>query len=147
MGMTETTPTIATAAAAAIEEIFGPVIYSYSRAQAIEDGELVDVSTVAREAGITFPVAITRAAWENCVAWSAEDSRRQTHQDESGRLWDVLWMLRNAARRGGAVIHFQLYRVPRGGRGVKARLVTLKAVCGPGDDAAPVITIMQPEES
>ena len=37
------------------------VISSYSRAQAIEDGVLVDVSTVAKEAGIKFPVAMTAA--------------------------------------------------------------------------------------
>ena len=41
-------------------ELFGEVISSYSRAQAIEDGVLVDVSSVARAAGIKFPVAMTR---------------------------------------------------------------------------------------
>ena len=40
-------------------ELFGEVISSYSRAQAIEDGVLVDVSSVAREAGINFPIALT----------------------------------------------------------------------------------------
>ena len=43
------------------------LIHSYSRAQAIEDGVLIDVSTVAREAGITYPVALTSAAWGRCV--------------------------------------------------------------------------------
>src|SRR3990172_13277670 len=40
-------------------DIFGPVIYSYSRADAINDGVLVDVSTLAKEAGIKYPVAVT----------------------------------------------------------------------------------------
>lgn len=62
------------------------MIYSYTRAQALADGVLVDVSDIAREAGFRVPVALTRTAWEDCVAWSAEDSRRQVHQDESGRL-------------------------------------------------------------
>jgi hypothetical protein len=31
-----------------------------------------------------------------------------------------------------------------GGR--RVRLLTLKAVCGPGDDGEPVVTIMYPEE-
>lgn len=31
---------------------FGPVVFSYTRAQAIEDGVLVDVSEMAKEAGI-----------------------------------------------------------------------------------------------
>ena len=43
-------------------------IYRYSRAQAVEDGVLVDVSKIAREAGITFPVAVTCAVWEQCIA-------------------------------------------------------------------------------
>ena len=35
---------------------FVKVIYSYTRKQAIADGFQVDVSTVAKEAGIRFPV-------------------------------------------------------------------------------------------
>ncbi len=128
-------------------EIFGEPIHTYSRAQAIADGVLVDVSEVAREAGFKWPVAMTCAAFEDCVSWSEADSRRQTHQDESGRLWDVVYMARLAARRGGAEpIKFQLYRVPRGGRGVRPRLVTLKMMSGPGDQGEPVITIMMPGE-
>lgn len=128
------------------ESLFGEVIYAYTRKQAIEDGVLVDVSETAKEAGFKFPVALTRAAYEDCVAWDEADSKRQTHQDVAGRLWDVLWMASLAAKRGGQEIRFQLYRVPRGGRGHMARLVTLKAHCGPGDNAEPVITIMQPDE-
>ena len=46
---------------------FGDVIYQYTRAQAIEDGILIDVTETAREAGITFPTAVTAAVWERCV--------------------------------------------------------------------------------
>ena len=130
-----------------LAEIFGEVISSYTRTQAIDDGMLIDVSHTAQEAGFSFPVALTRAAWSDCVEWSEADSKRQTHQDESGRLWDVLWMASRAARRGGQEIRFQLYRVPRGGRGTQPRLVTLKAICGPGDGGEPAITIMLPLES
>jgi hypothetical protein len=35
---------------------------------------LIDVSAVAREAGIRYPVAPTRAAWERCVAVSLGDA-------------------------------------------------------------------------
>ncbi len=42
---------------------FGPVLSAYTRAQAIEDGILVDVSETAREAGFTIPVAVTRTVW------------------------------------------------------------------------------------
>ena len=127
--------------------LFGSVISVYTRAQALADGVLVDVTNTAREAGFVFPVALTHAVWEDCVSWSAEDTERKgVPQDEMGRLWDVLWMARLAARKGGERILFQLYRVPREGRGVRSRLVTLSAHCGPGDDIEPVITIMEPTE-
>jgi len=129
-------------------ELFGDVIYSYTRAQAIEDGVLVDVSETAREAGFRWPVAITHAAWQECVAWSDDDNQRQLQQDESGRLWDVLWMAFVAIRSadGGTQMEYPLYRVPRDGESVEAELTNLKLVCGPGDTGKPVITIMLPQE-
>ena len=45
-------------------EYFGEPISIYTRAQAIEDGVLVDVSESAREAGFKFPVAVTRTVWD-----------------------------------------------------------------------------------
>jgi Family of unknown function (DUF6573) len=128
---------------------FGEVIHVYTRAQAIEDGVLVDVSQTAREAGFRWPVAMTRATWDDCVAWTEEDSLRQVHQDESGRLWDVLWMAMNAIRRlshKASQIEYQLYRVPRDGASTEARLITLKLVAGPGDAGESVVTIMLPQE-
>src|SRR5215213_8069377 len=50
---------------------FGDAIDTYGRAQAIADGLLVEVAEgIAREAGFTVPVALTVAAWGDCVAWS-----------------------------------------------------------------------------
>jgi type I site-specific restriction endonuclease len=43
---------------------FGEVIYSYTRAQAVADGVQVDVSKVAAEAGIRFPVFLTRTVFD-----------------------------------------------------------------------------------
>lgn len=127
---------------------FGDVIYAYTRAQALEDGYLVDVSAIAKEAGFKIPTALTRAVWEDCVAWDESDSKRQTHQDQDGRLWDVLYMASMAARTSqhAEQIMYQLYRVPRGGRARRARLVTLKLHIGPGDQGEPVVTILQPNE-
>jgi hypothetical protein len=125
-----------------LQEIFGDVIDRYTRAQAIEDGVLVDVSPVAREAGIKFPVALTRAVWSQYV----EVPPGVTCQDEKGRLWDILWMLRANLKRGGSVLLYRL-RVRNDNRYSRpAPLVTLKALCGPGDDLEPVITIMLPNE-
>lgn len=63
------------AAVETMVEIFGEAISTYTRAQAIEDGVLVDVSEIAKEAGFKFPVAVTRAAWADCVEWSDEDNK------------------------------------------------------------------------
>src|SRR5262249_11547346 len=63
------------------------LIHRYTRADAIRDGVLIDVSAVAREAGVRYPVALTRTAWERCVAVPPD----VLCQDESGRLWDGLF--------------------------------------------------------
>jgi len=129
-------------------EIFGEPIHSYTREQAIEDGFLVDATETAREAGFCIPVALTRAAWEDCVEWNEADSKRQTYQDLSGRLWDVVNMAFFAAHMGKkqSSLLYQVYRIPRGGRGKKARRVMLKSMVGPGDQGEPVVTIMLPNE-
>ena len=121
------------------EPIFGAAISVYSRAQAIADGFLVDVSSVAAEAGLCLPVALTRAVWDLCVTVP----RGTTCQDQSGRLWDVVWMLYLAIRRSrGDRLTYSL--LVRKGRRLYKR--TLSAVCGPGDEGEPVITVMLPEE-
>jgi len=82
------------------------VIYAYTRAQAIEDGVLIDVSSVAKEAGIKFPVAMTRTVWGKYV----EVPEGVSCQGETGRLWDILWMFRCAAARfNGDTLLFKLY--------------------------------------
>lgn len=48
-----------------MEEIFGEPIHVYTRAEAIEDGALVDVTGTAEEAGIVHPVALTAALWHD----------------------------------------------------------------------------------
>ena len=130
-------------------ELFGEVISTYSRAQALEDGVLIDAGPTAREAGFKWPVAITSAAWADCVAWTDADSGRQVHQDQLGRLWDVLFLAQHAIRvnrSGGDRVKFQLYRVPRDGKSTEARIITLKLIVGPGDKGEPVITILLPDE-
>lgn len=125
-------------------DLFGEVIYSYTRAQAIDDGALVDVSEVARESGIMLQVAVTSAVWDRYISWDDKDTDRQSYQNESGRLWDVLWMLRMAINscRNGSVLQYRLHVIPRDGRSKKPKLIQLKAVIHGGDDGEPVITVM-----
>jgi hypothetical protein len=126
------------------ESSFGEVIYAYTRKQAIADGVQIDVTKTAQEAGIKFPVFLTRGVFETYVAVP----EGVTGQDEAGRLWDVVWMLRFGiirARPGVQRIPVAFYvrndnRAPR--------LVKLIATCGPLDidDPQPAITITRPDE-
>lgn len=125
-----------------MEEFFGEPISVYTRADAIEDGTLIDVTETAKEMGFSYPIALTNAVYEDCVAW---DKNEVIWQDESGRLQDVLWMLMMAIRKGfesGDL--YELIRIPRNKS--TAGRVKLKAIVGPGDNKEPVITIMQPDE-
>lgn len=119
------------------------LIHAYTRRQAIEDGVLVDVSEMAREAGFVYPVALTCGAWAECVRVPAGVGG----QDEAGRLWDVLQVLRLAIRgaRGTDRVDFAV-RVQNADTDELPPLVPLYAVCGPGDDAEPVLTVMLPHE-
>ena len=119
------------------------LIHRYTRAQAIADGVLIDVSATAQEAGVRFPVALTAAVWAECVAVPPGVAC----QDEAGRLWDVLFLLRLAVARGGAgpEVRFGVH-VRNDNREGTPPLVPLKALCGPGDDGEPVVTVMVPDE-
>lgn len=129
-----------------MQEIFGDVIYSYSRAQAIEDGVLIDVSETAREAGIKFPVALTSAVWDEYVE---VPFGLRGHQDPKGRLWDIIFMFRMSVKNNGEQnpLRFCLYVRNTHRETLDNRdKIELKAHCGPGDTAEPVITIMLPHE-
>lgn len=120
------------------------ILYAYTRKDALADGGQIDVSAVAREAGLKFPVFLTRAVWESYV----RVPEGVQAQDEQGRLWDIVWMLRCAARRtSGPQMTFRLH-VRNDNRDRMPPLVTLKAVCGPLDidNPEPAITVMLPDE-
>jgi hypothetical protein len=72
--------------------------------------------------------------WERCVAVPPGVAC----QDEAGRLWDVLYLLRLAIGRsdGGPVLRFGVH-VRKDNRERMPPLVRLKAVCGPGTRASP----------
>jgi len=121
------------------------VISSYSRAQAIEDGVLIDVSEIAKEAGFKFPVVVTNNLWASHIEPS--ERAKKYGQDRDGRLWDVIWMAFCAARRstGGDLIEYDV--IFQNGPGVKwCDTIRLWAHCGPGDNAEPVVTIMLPKD-
>ena len=127
-----------------------PLIYAYTRRQAIEDGWLVDLmqeetAPLVRRLGFRIPVAMTRAALVETVAPIEADLPEG--ESLKARLVAVLAATQGAIRMlaGGAdrVIFRLLVRDYETG---KPKRVALKAVCGPGDEGEPVLTIMLPEE-
>jgi len=135
------------------------IIHRYTRAQALADGVLVDVTATASETGIIYPVAVTAEVWRLIeqipTVYQWEDVR--------GRLWDVVWMLRCAIKvpRGYEQLIDREELVVREYRDeIHYRLIlhhaetaesdgeiVLKAVTGPGDAGEPVITVMTLDES
>lgn len=132
------------------------IIHTYSRADAIRDGALVDMSaTASTEFGVLWPIAFTASAFDDVVAWNRPGQRTDSMcQDETGRLADVIVNLRLALpgacsiaqQKGSARVGFKVMRVPAHGRGHLPRLTDLVLVLGPGDDGKASITIMLPDE-
>ena len=128
---------------------FDPVVSVYTRAQAIEDGFLIDVSETAREAGFRIPVAVTHTVWERLVALP---DGYCGYQDEAGRLWDVLWMARHYALRASgsdrvtmSVLVRDIRKDLRDSDRPPRRHCPVVAI-GAGDDGAPAVTVMFPED-
>ena len=125
-------------------EIFGEIIYSYTRKQAIEDGVLVNLSDLFPEQCrqlYKYPVAVTSAVWAIVEATGKDDVQ--------GIIWDILWMSQKGiTTRIDPTQH--LFKVIINGTGgtefSRIKTHTFKAICGPGDEAEPVITIMMPNE-
>ncbi len=118
------------------------LLHKYTRQDALRDGVLIDVSTTAREAGITYPTATTAAVFQQYV----RVPEGVESQDETGRLWDILTMLRHAITRGpeGDMLLFTVFVSNANEKPPSP--VKLKAVCHPGDEGEPVITVLLPEE-
>ncbi len=111
------------------------IISSYSRAEAIADGTLVDVTPTAKEAGFKVPTALTAA-----LRARLEPSERDTMLGQSfqGRLWDVLMVLKFHASVDTDTVFYEVLVADEG----EQHTLSLKAMIGPGDEGEPVITIM-----
>jgi hypothetical protein len=109
------------------------VISSYTRAQAIEDGVLADLSTLfpSDTRLYKYPVACTSAVW-NLI----ETAAKKDTSNAAAIVWDICYM---SAKFPVAKIDesTMLFKVIIG-----RKTHTLKVNCGPGDNAEPVITIM-----
>jgi hypothetical protein len=111
---------------------FGEPIFSYSRAQAISDGVLVDLTQFE----------ITRLNWKMHLActdsvWSLiETAVKEGGKDVDGILHDINFMARLAVMNGkqSNLVSFTVK--------IGRKNTMLKLHCGPGDDLSPVLTLM-----
>ncbi|MCC7065854.1 MAG: hypothetical protein IT456_23810 [Planctomycetes bacterium] len=122
------------------------LIHAYTRAEALADGALLDVTAAASPSGMlggfTVHVAVTAGLW---AAIEAIPASLVGVADVRGRLHDVLWMARVAAqqlvgRSAGT------YSVVLPLKGARKRVQTLRIEIGPDDYGAPCITIGFPED-
>jgi hypothetical protein len=112
------------------------LIFSYSRADAIRDGVLIDVSSRAKSLGYRIPVALTAGLYEALTAGASDEA------EKAARVDLLLIALRDAItgnRNAGDRLDFVL-KIPM--------LAPLNAwsLCGPGDTPDPVLTVMLPHE-
>lgn len=115
---------------------FGEVIFRYTRANAIADGVLVDLSEVETvKQHWKYPFACTDTVYA-LIEYAIEAGGC----DLAGILHDISICAKAEAHRGGRqnLIHFKVC--------IGDKLHDLKLHIGPGDTAAPVLTLMLPHE-
>ncbi|KHK01335.1 DUF6573 family protein [Desulfovibrio sp. TomC] len=120
-----------------------PIIFSYTRAQAIADGVLVDVTTQAAQIGFKVHTVVTDHLYNEYVAPPA--GLEGEGQSVEGRLQDLLFRTLLAAKaiRDSDRAEFDVLFLMAPGRWDTAHVV---AAIGPGDQGEPVMTIMLPED-
>lgn len=118
-----------------------PLLHTYTRAQAIQDGVLIDVTQAASQTGIKTPTAVSAAVWDRYVSVP----KAAGWQNETGRLHDILTMLRYAIQEENHDPDL-LFSVSVQNDQRAPRAAQLKAVTGQGDRGEPVITVMLPQE-
>lgn len=125
-------------------EFWGEPIHVYTRAEALADGVLVDVTETAKEAGFSVPTAITAAVEADLRDFDAGELVGMSYE---GRLWDLLFMARHGAgmphNRDVSEFVFAMHLPKNAHEGGNYRA---KVMIGPGDAGEPVLTILQPHE-
>ena len=133
------------------------LIFSYTTKEAVNDGSLMKIEgTMPSDAGIKFPVYLTSAVYDRYVKVPEE----LPGQQETGRLWDLLYMFTWEARKteGNMLLYKFFCQLPKTVKildnEIKVknsplmREITLKAVITAQDidDPSPAIFIMLPHE-
>lgn len=109
-----------------------------TRQDAIDDGDLIEITRMGRDMGIVFPLAVSARAAQSMVPFPNIPQDTVTEN-----LWDTLHAFRDKARTTTEqVFEFQVSLYQNG----LVPTLTFKAAVSPGDDGEPVITIMLPDE-
>lgn len=123
------------------------IVYAYTRAQAITDGVLHEVTKAATQTGFKLPVAVTDTIWSKYIEVTPE--LEEYGQSTEARLLDVLM-----------VLYFKIHSLPHDHTASRITFTVkflmdpeneeyeepeLTADCGPGDHGEPVITILLPD--
>ena len=119
------------------------MIFEYTRAQAIADGVLIDLTSC-------FPSDTRMFKWSlacTSTVWNLIESAASAEEvDPALYVWDVAYMahvaIKSATNSGSSELPFEV-KMPLTENGTEYKL---KLVCGPGDDGSPVLTIMLPME-
>jgi hypothetical protein len=118
------------------------IIYTYTRAQAHEDGVLVNLvpfaSDVCRQ-HYKYPISCTNTVF--ALIEKAVRNERYCN-DYAGIIHDMLWMSKQYSRPNTDTVIFPCIIMGAGRR----KNYWFKMVISPGDTPDPVITIMLPEE-
>jgi hypothetical protein len=127
---------------------FGTVMHSNTRAQALADGILIDVTETGKDVGFKLSVAITEALQNRLTTTKAEAA---TGQDYGNRLWNVLWVAAftiKLANRGSDTVTFTVVQQEIDAKSGQPQNVELRlrAVCGQGDEDELVVTIGCPKD-
>lgn len=113
-----------------------PVVYAYTREQAIADGVLVDLTRFTPGCGLRLPVAMTSSSFEETIVRPFLNGYATSSEIERFLTWVRASILGAAQQDKSTSVVVAQY--PRSDGGTS----NLKIHCGPGDHREPVLTIM-----
>jgi hypothetical protein len=111
------------------------IISTYTAEQAEEDGFLINVTEIAKEAGFKWTTRISRTVHDLCTP-----PKSNKIQSYKGRLWDVLWMAFLAIKRNNTNNDLVVYKVKLG-RKIETLWITIDGTMG-----EPAIHIITPSD-
>ena len=117
------------------------------RAEALNSGDLIDVTEIAREDSFQLPTAITRRAWESAIEPQSDDAIPALNLANSDRVRELIRTAENQIRRRWDEELTRLtFTAPGHGECTSSRRATLIIVATTDNAGKPALTIGLPEE-